>query len=81
MKTSIDRQGRLVVPKPLRERLALRGGETLEIDEHDGHLEIRREGTDADEPLVDTGDGFLTMGAGPGLNAEQVRELLERTRR
>ena len=41
MRTTIDRLGRIVVPKPLRDRLRLRGGEALDIEERDGVLELR----------------------------------------
>ena len=30
-----------MVPKAIRDRLGLAGGETLEIDEHDGVIEVR----------------------------------------
>jgi AbrB family looped-hinge helix DNA binding protein len=41
MKTSIDRLGRVVVPKPIRDRLHLKGGEVLEVEERDGVVELR----------------------------------------
>lgn len=41
MRTVIDRRGRIVVPKILRDRLGLQGCESLEIDGHDGVIEIR----------------------------------------
>lgn len=40
MRTTIDRAGRIVVPKAIRERLGLRGGAELEIVERDGMIEI-----------------------------------------
>jgi AbrB family looped-hinge helix DNA binding protein len=78
MRTTIDGAGRIVIPKPLRDRLALTGGEELEIAELDGRIEITR--PQHDEPLVEV-EGVLTFPSGPGLGPEQVRELLERTRR
>jgi len=38
MRVTIDAAGRLVIPKALRDRLALRGGETLEIQALDDRL-------------------------------------------
>ena len=40
MKAVIDRAGRIVVPKPLRQALGLRPGQPLEIRAGDGRLEI-----------------------------------------
>lgn len=79
MRVTIDAAGRVVIPKPLRDRLALRGGETLEIEALPDRLEIRRSG--ADQPLVKTRGGLWTMASGPGLDPDQVRDLLERDRR
>ena len=41
MRTKIDGAGRLVVPKPIRERLKIGGGSALDIVEQDGVIEIR----------------------------------------
>lgn len=79
MTVTIDGAGRLVIPKEIRERMSLRGGERLEIEEIDGRIEITRPREDA--PLVETESGLLTMESGPGLGPDEVREWLERTRR
>ena len=79
MRTAIDSAGRLVIPKRIRDRLALRGGEELEIEELDGRIEIRRPRSDA--PLVHGSNGLLVMESGPGLDPEEVRTVLEQTRR
>lgn len=79
MRTTIDTAGRVVIPKRIRDRLALTGGEELEIQEGDGRIEIRR--PDEDAPLVRDASGLLTMSPGPGLGPEEVRELLEQSRR
>lgn len=79
MRTTIDRAGRVVVPKTIRDRLALSGGETLEIEEHEGLIELRR--PESDTPLVETESGHLTFADGPGHDAEDVRRLLEASRR
>src|ERR1019366_4823738 len=41
MKTTIDRAGRLIVPKPIRERLRLIDGGPVDVEEHDGTIEVR----------------------------------------
>ena len=40
MRTTIDRAGRIVVPKAIRERLGLGGGAEVEVVERDGTIEI-----------------------------------------
>lgn len=79
MRTTIDKAGRVVIPKRLRERLALKGGEEIEIEEVGDRIEIRRARADDDE-LVRSPHGVLTFRSGPGLDPDQVRELLERSR-
>lgn len=81
MRTTIDAAGRVVVPKPLREELALRAGQEVEVSVRDGRIEIEpitvplrlveREGV-----LVAETDTSL-----PQLTAEEVRDALERIRR
>lgn len=81
MKSTIDGAGRVVIPKPLRQRLGLRGGEALDIRERDGRIEIEpvatpmalveKKGTSAAVPEQEL----------PPLTDDIVRETLERTRR
>jgi AbrB family looped-hinge helix DNA binding protein len=40
MKATIDGAGRVVIAKPLRERLGFQGGETLDVRERDGRIEL-----------------------------------------
>lgn len=81
MKTAIDAAGRVVIPKGLREALGLTAGQTLEIVERDGRLEI----VPAPTPmrLVDEGDGVVAVADAdmPVLTEEAVRDTLERIRR
>lgn len=39
---SLDKAGRIVVPKPIREALQLRVGEPLKIEQRDGEVILRR---------------------------------------
>ena len=71
MRTSIDRAGRLVIPKALRDQAGITAGD-VEIS-LDGAA-IRIEGVTADE-LVEQ-DGLLLLPAGgPELDSDEVREL------
>jgi AbrB family looped-hinge helix DNA binding protein len=82
MRTTIDRAGRVVIPKPMREELGWRGGEELEISARDGRIEIEQ--TSPAMTLVER-DGFLAAEIEghevPGVTADEVREVLERLRR
>lgn len=82
MRTTIDGAGRVVIPKQLRQAAALEPGQQLEITERDGRIEIEPVSTPM--RLVER-DGFLAAeideDAAPPLSADEVRELLDRTRR
>jgi len=81
MKTTIDRAGRIVVPKPLRDELSLRGGQEVDISVRDGRIEI--EPVTAPMRLVQR-EGVLVAEADPSppvLTAEEVRDALEQVRR
>jgi AbrB family looped-hinge helix DNA binding protein len=82
MHATIDGAGRLVIPKPIRERLGLRGGERLEVRQEGEEIRIvkpRRKislvegehGLRVPDPEADL----------PGLGPDEVREELERARR
>jgi AbrB family looped-hinge helix DNA binding protein len=80
MKTTIDRAGRVVVPKSLRAALGLKGGDEVEITLQGERIELvpaprkanLREGP---EGLL-VSDHDLDLEIGP----DEVREELERTR-
>jgi len=81
MRATIDRLGRVVVPKPIRDKLQLRGGEELEIEERDGTIEIRP--AIADARVVETPEGPVLEPTAPvePLTDELVRDVLEQVRR
>jgi AbrB family looped-hinge helix DNA binding protein len=80
MKTTIDSAGRVVIPKAMRLRLGLHGGESLEVRERDGTIEIRLVATPMD--LVDRGEGAVAVPERelPQLTDDIVRATIERTR-
>ncbi len=80
MQVPIDPLGRVVVPKAIRERLRLRGGEMLDVEEHDGVVELRVAAAQVE--VVDTPEGPVakTLDETPPLTDELVRETLERGR-
>jgi AbrB family looped-hinge helix DNA binding protein len=80
MRTTVDRFGRVVVPKAMRGRLGLRAGAAIEIEEIEGHLSLR--------PVEDTSllvmkEGVLVFaGAAIGdLEAAVTADREERVRR
>jgi len=82
MLSTIDGAGRLVIPKPLRDRLGLRGGDSVEISEEGGAIVITRPSREL--VLVEDESGILTASPEAGLppsDPEQVRQWLERLRR
>src|SRR5712691_11139634 len=72
MKAVIDRAGRIVVPKPLRQALGLKPGQPLEIRIASTPMQLKKRG----KGLVAVPEAKL-----PPLTAEQVRDTLERVRR
>jgi AbrB family looped-hinge helix DNA binding protein len=81
MKTAIDRAGRIVVPKPLRDTLGLTPGQPLDISVRDGRLEI--EPIPTPMRLVRRGKHLAAVPDAdvPPLTADVVRDTLERVRR
>jgi AbrB family looped-hinge helix DNA binding protein len=53
MRTTIDRDGRIVIPKALREELGMSAGQELELRAADGVLEITIPGTSVPELTPD----------------------------
>ena len=81
MQTTIDKAGRLVVPKAIRDRLGLEGGTRLEIRVRGGTLELEPLATPMrlvrrDGRLVATTDEPL-----PRLGVDDVRAIVESQRR
>lgn len=81
VQTTIDRAGRIVIPKPLREALGLAAGQLLDILIDDGRLMV--EVVPTPMSLNRRGKGAVAIPEAdlPTLTAELVRAALERSRR
>jgi AbrB family looped-hinge helix DNA binding protein len=82
MRTTIDKAGRIVVPKAMRDELGLNGGTEVEISLVDGHIEI--ESAPVRMWLERNEQGYLVAKTDrpmPPLTQELVRETLEKIRR
>jgi AbrB family looped-hinge helix DNA binding protein len=77
MRVSIDKAGRVVIPKGVREQLGLRAGQELDLDSYDGSIRL----TVPARPMHIEGRGkrarIVTEGAMPTLTADVVRAALE----
>lgn len=81
MRTAIDRAGRLVVPKKLRDRLALGEGGLVDVVERDGMLEIHPVPAAVEVRPGDGGPVAHAVDALPPLTDDAVRGTLEHLRR
>lgn len=81
MKTTIDRLGRVVVPKAIRDRLHLRGGEILEVEERDGVVELRPASVEMLRTETPEGPVARPVEEVPALSDDLVRDTLEHVRR
>lgn len=71
MKTTLDRFGRVVVPKDIRDRLGLRPGAEIEIEEKEYEIVLKPV---EDEPLLMVKEGVLVYsGSATGDLREAVR--------
>lgn len=79
MRTTIDAAGRMVVPKLLREELGFTAGAELDARVVDGRLEVIL----PSRVRVEEGPHGVrfTADTDTGLSAEDVRDVLERSRR
>ena len=78
MQITIDHAGRVVIPKPLRERAGLTEGTPLNVEYRDGRIEIEP----ACEPvkLVRKGEVWVAEGARRRLTNAQVRKTMQSLR-
>jgi AbrB family looped-hinge helix DNA binding protein len=81
MRTTIDGAGRIVIPKRIREAAGLTAGSEVDVELHDGRIEIEPAYTEARVVVRDGHAVIETDAPLPPITAEQVREILERERR
>jgi AbrB family looped-hinge helix DNA binding protein len=81
MRTTIDRAGRIVIPKTMRDEAGLTPGAEVDVELRDGRIEIEP----APVPMrIVYKDGHPVIEADadmPPLTPDDVRQTLERTRR
>lgn len=70
MKSRLGERGQVVIPKPLRERMGLRGGQLLEIREERGQLIVTKS---VDEEAFTQLYGILETGLTTDEMIEQMR--------
>jgi len=80
MRATIDPAGRIVVPKPLRDKLGMTGGMELELEAVDGRLEVSIPPASVSLQDGPHGPRFVSDDPLPALTAETVRDLLEAVR-
>ena len=78
MRVTIDRAGRIVVPKAMRDELGLTPETPLEIEVVDDHVEISNPSSSAE--IVETPYGPAIATTGTTITSEDVRRVLEATR-
>lgn len=82
MKVTIDKAGRIIVPKQLRDAMGLTGGEELDISvREDGRLELEVPATPMRLERRPHGVVAVADREMPILTQDEVRSTLERIRR
>jgi AbrB family looped-hinge helix DNA binding protein len=81
MKTKVSTKGQIVIPGPLRRRLDIRAGDTLDIAVEKDRIVLKQASKPKYEARLvkDPVTGFLAIDLGPDaptLTSEMVRELL-----
>ncbi len=78
MRVTIDKAGRIVVPKAMRDELGLTPEEPLEIELVDDHIEISNQAGSA--KLVEGAYGPVIAATGRTITSAEIRRILEATR-
>lgn len=78
MQVAIDRAGRVVIPKPLREQLGFSADRSLEAEVVEGHLELSASHQPTE--LVEGPHGPSIAATGTPIGDNDVRRTLEAVR-
>jgi len=78
---TIDRAGRFVVPKVLRDELGMEAGQPLQASVNDGRLEIEPVALDAELVEVDGVMVITPRQQVPPITRDEVRRVIESVRR
>jgi AbrB family looped-hinge helix DNA binding protein len=79
MDTTIDRAGRVVIPKSIREAAGLKAGAGLSIEYRDGRIEIERKSLKA--RLVPKGSVLVVSIPGaPKMSVEETNQWIRKAR-
>jgi|HubBroStandDraft_1064217.scaffolds.fasta_scaffold1425614_1 AbrB family looped-hinge helix DNA binding protein len=73
----IDKSGRIVVPKKLRDELHLTPGTRLRIERAGEQIVLEQ---DYPEPRLELRDGLLVMVGGPPIGDDDVLDLIDKQR-
>lgn len=79
MKAVVGERGQITIPKPLRDRLGIRPGQRLDLEEQDGRL-IATKDLDTDDPIAAV-YGTLDLGMSTDEYMEIVRGPVDLPRR
>lgn len=77
MRTTIDRAGRLVIPRPLRDRIGLADGGEVEVELDGAAVRIAPV---AGHDLREEGGLLVIPSTGTPISAAEVRELIDADR-
>ena len=78
MRVTIDKAGRIVVPKAMRDEMGLTPEGPLEIEVVDDHIEISNPASAA--RIVEGPHGPVIAATGKTITDEDIRRILEATR-
>jgi AbrB family looped-hinge helix DNA binding protein len=81
MQSTVDRSGRVVIPKAVRDELHLTPGTSLSVEERNGEIVLRRAQTNptaGEEPVLKRKGGLLVFAGKP---AGDLLEAIEQQRR
>jgi AbrB family looped-hinge helix DNA binding protein len=81
MRTTIDRGGRVVIPKSIREQAGLQAGAEVDVKFRDGRIEIEPAAVPMHLAKRSGGVAIEVEAELPELTTEAVRDVLERVRR